>query len=184
MKINLKKLCQLSFAKGGIPDGGLRPIIWRILLDSLPLDPGQWDAALIKNFDTYELWKKELIIDLDKIRTIYAEDGLPEEVYKSDFNWAKKLYREMRIQEIRGKKKAHVGILDEKDGNLSSDEQKISSTKFRIIWQNYFRDQDLIEDIQKDVKRTRTELNYFKKPTNPEDLTKYGQEELAKRIDE
>jgi len=48
------------------------------------------------------------------------------------------------------------------------------------MWQTYFRDQDLLDEIQKDVRRTRTELNFFKIPTDPEQIEKYSKEEIAK----
>lgn len=41
-KINRKELCKTTF--NGIPDEirGLRPIIWRILLNYLPLNTSEW----------------------------------------------------------------------------------------------------------------------------------------------
>jgi hypothetical protein len=45
-KINLQILKSLSFR--GIPDDSkaLRPLIWRILLGYLPLDPSKWQSLL------------------------------------------------------------------------------------------------------------------------------------------
>lgn len=53
---------RLSF--NGITDEvkGLRPLIWRILLNYLPEDSSQWDDTLRSNKEAYEMWKDELII--------------------------------------------------------------------------------------------------------------------------
>ena len=53
---------RLSF--NGITDEvkGLRPLIWRILLNYLPEDSSLWDDTLRSNKEAYELWKDELII--------------------------------------------------------------------------------------------------------------------------
>lgn len=41
---------------------GLRPIIWKILLNYLPLDTEKWKDHINKSKDIYECWKDELII--------------------------------------------------------------------------------------------------------------------------
>jgi hypothetical protein len=33
----------------GVPEASLRPIVWRILMDSLPLEPSQWENQLDEN---------------------------------------------------------------------------------------------------------------------------------------
>ena len=40
---------------------GLRPLVWRILLNYLPLDATQWDDTLRLNHDNYNIYKDELI---------------------------------------------------------------------------------------------------------------------------
>ena len=41
-KIDYDEVCKLSFS--GIPDGvrGLRPIVWRVILGSFPLESAEW----------------------------------------------------------------------------------------------------------------------------------------------
>lgn len=49
----------------GVPNQevrGLRPLIWRISLGSLPLNTSQWTTKLEDNYQTYEDFKKELIV--------------------------------------------------------------------------------------------------------------------------
>lgn len=61
-EIDLTKLQQIAFS--GIPDTikGLRPLVWRIILNELPLKTAEWESTLNQNFSTYENFKKELII--------------------------------------------------------------------------------------------------------------------------
>ena len=62
-KIDYDRLRELSFH--GISDEikGLRPLIWRILLNYLPAnDTGGWDETLRQNKAIYEVWRDELII--------------------------------------------------------------------------------------------------------------------------
>jgi len=46
------------------------------------------------------------------------------------------------------------------------------------MWKNYFDDVEIWEEIEKDIKRTRSEIDYFGKAVNPE----YNTETYAKRL--
>lgn len=61
-EITLEDIQRLSFT--GIPEGfpGLRPIVWKLLLGSLPLKTADWRTQIEENFKTYEEFKKELIV--------------------------------------------------------------------------------------------------------------------------
>lgn len=62
-QIKFDKLRELSF--NGISDEikGLRPLIWRILLNYLPAeDSDQWEDILRQKKAVYEMWKDELIV--------------------------------------------------------------------------------------------------------------------------
>ena len=60
-QINRSELESLAFH--GITDEikGLRPLVWRLLLNYLPLDATQWDDTLRMNHDNYNIYKDELI---------------------------------------------------------------------------------------------------------------------------
>ena len=60
--IDISKLQSLTF--NGIPDEvkGLRPIVWRLLLNHLPMETSQWEKHMEQSLATYEVWKDELII--------------------------------------------------------------------------------------------------------------------------
>ena len=40
---------------------GLRPLVWRLLLNYLPLDATEWDDTLRSNHESYNIYKDELI---------------------------------------------------------------------------------------------------------------------------
>lgn len=61
-QIDRSKLEQL--ASFGITDEikGLRPLVWRILLNYLPGDASKWDDTLRSNKDIYGMYLDELIV--------------------------------------------------------------------------------------------------------------------------
>lgn len=62
-KIDFDRLKDLTFY--GISDEikGLRPLIWRILLNYLPPDDSdKWEDILRQKKAIYEMWKEELIV--------------------------------------------------------------------------------------------------------------------------
>jgi hypothetical protein len=60
--IDIQKLQAVTF--NGIPDEikGLRPLVWRILLNHFPLDTSQWEEHMLQSKKTYDSWKDELIM--------------------------------------------------------------------------------------------------------------------------
>lgn len=62
-EIDLKKVQKLCFT--GVPAHevkGLRPLIWRLIMSTLPTNTSQWTTKLEENYQTYEDFKKELIV--------------------------------------------------------------------------------------------------------------------------
>jgi len=52
------------------------------------------------------------------------------------------------------------------------------SAENQTMWKNYFDDVEIWEEIEKDIKRTRSEIDYFGKAVNPE----YNTAAHAKRL--
>ena len=47
----------------GIPmKKGVRPLFWRLILGALPSKTADWQKVVDENFNTYEDFKKELIV--------------------------------------------------------------------------------------------------------------------------
>jgi hypothetical protein len=61
-----------------------------------------------------------------------------------------------------------------KDSELEAEKKKYQtmidhplSTSQGSIWNTYFKDQEIWDEIEKDVKRTRTEMYYFQQALDP-----------------
>ena len=62
-KIDKHKLNLLTFS--GVPEAfnPLRTVVWRLLMDGLPYETSQWETTIAQNHETYENFKKELIVN-------------------------------------------------------------------------------------------------------------------------
>ena len=121
-EIDQKKLQTLFFT--GVPNQevkGLRPLVWRICLGSLPANTSQWTTQLEENYQTYEDFKKELIV-------------------------------KPKLKDEEAKKEREKQIMDHP-----------LSTAQSSVWNTFFKDQEIWDEIEKDVKRTRSELGYFQR---------------------
>ena len=97
----------------------LRPMVWRVICGSLPLDTSKWEETMEDNYRTYDGFKKELIV-------------------------------QPKLKDEEEKKKQMASIMD----------HPLSTSK-TSVWNTFFKDQELWDEIEKDVKRTRREMNYF-----------------------
>ena len=102
-------------------------------------------------------WYNEFVVTTKTIlEDVYQND---KELFDKDFKSAKAAFKQLRIDEIRNykdKKKLHE--LDNQQDIFNDIDEK-----YRQIWKKYFRDQDIYEEIEKDVRRTRSETKYFTK---------------------
>lgn len=131
----------------GLPDDipSMRSLIWKLLLDYLSLNVNEWEESI------------------DKKRAIYNE-------------MKKNIFGKLDIERL---KRAGNKKIPEAEKNLNSN--SISTTPNQVIkkknisdhplattgnskWKNYFDDLDLLEEIDKDVRRTRTNMHFFFMP--------------------
>lgn len=121
---------------------------------------------------TYKLWYSEFVISSNNLMTNeYKGD---KDKFKIDFVVAKKAFKKLRIDEIRNYR-------DKKKLNELNNEQEVFfeiEEKYRTIWRKYFRDQDILDEIEKDVRRTRSETGYFQKALNKIDHSDEEQQRL------
>lgn len=75
-----------------------------------------------------------------------------KEEFKKDYQTARAEHRLMRLTKIRG---------DQIDKDKLAE---IPKKRFENEWNNFFADNDLWDEIWKDVRRTRTEIGFFKLP--------------------
>ncbi|XP_077212251.1 ypt/Rab-GAP domain of gyp1p superfamily protein [Tasmannia lanceolata] len=139
--INMKELRRLAIQ--GLPDGaGIRPITWKLLLGYLPNNHELWRAELAKKRSQYELFKKELLFNPSEI-TRRMEKSVCNEKDKSRCEGS--------------------GLLPRSE--ITHGEHPLSLGK-TSVWNQFFQDTEIIEQIDRDVKRTHPDMHFFSGDTS------------------
>ncbi|KAF9606179.1 hypothetical protein IFM89_023634 [Coptis chinensis] len=134
--INLLELRRL--ASQGIPDGaGIRSTVWKLLLSYLPTDRGHWVAELARKRSQYKHFTDELLVN-------------PSEI-------TRKLETSTRLETDESKLE-DKGLLPRSE--IPQGEHPLSLGK-TSIWNQFFQDTEIIEQIDRDVKRTHPDLHFF-----------------------
>ncbi|XP_024985859.1 TBC1 domain family member 13 isoform X1 [Cynara cardunculus var. scolymus] len=134
--INIGELRQL--ASQGIPDGaGIRSTVWKLLLAYLPSDKGIWSSELAKKRSQYKQFKEELLMNPSEI-TRKLEDCTS-----------------LQNGEQTG---AGRGLLSRSE--IPHGEHPLSLGK-TSVWNRFFQDTEIIEQIDRDVKRTHPDVHFF-----------------------
>lgn len=134
--VNIRELRRL--AAQGIPDGaGIRSTVWKLLLGYLPCDRGLWSAELAKKRSQYKHFKEELLMNPSEItRRLEKSANLENDDSKSESS----------------------GMLSR--SKVTHEEHPLSLGK-TSIWNQFFQDTEIIEQIDRDVKRTHPDLHFF-----------------------
>ncbi|CAN1334436.1 TBC1 domain family member 13 [Linum perenne] len=131
--VNLKELRKI--ASQGLPDGaGIRSTVWKLLLGYLPPERSQWSSELAKKRPQYKNFKDELLMNPSEI-TRKLEKSIDED---------SKLENRCMLSR----------------SEINHDEHPLSLGK-TSIWNKYFQDSEIIEQIDRDVKRTHPDLHFF-----------------------
>ncbi|KAI3794946.1 hypothetical protein L1987_37587 [Smallanthus sonchifolius] len=134
--INLGELRQL--ASLGIPDAaGIRSTTWKLLLGYLPVDKRIWSAELSKKRSQYKHFKEDLLTNPSEITRKLEDSASPK---NGD-------------QIIMGR-----GLLAR--SKIPNGEHPLSLGN-TSIWNQYFQDSEIIEQIDRDVKRTHPDIQFF-----------------------
>ncbi|XVE84737.1 hypothetical protein DITRI_Ditri17bG0036900 [Diplodiscus trichospermus] len=148
--INMRELRRI--ASQGIPDGaGIRSTVWKLLLGYLPPDRGQWSSELAKKRSQYRHFKEELLMNPSEI-TRRLEKSV---VFDNDESKSESRGMLSRSQITHGEHPLSLG--------QSS------------IWNQFFQDSEIIEQIDRDVKRTHPDMHFF---SGDSQLAKSNQEAL------
>lgn len=137
-ELNLQVIRSLSF--NGIPDEikGLRSLCWRLLLNYLPKDKSKnWHTILEQNHSNYESFIKEFLVFTNKEKLNVNNS--------SKFN--------------DNNSSTSVSFICVKDHPLNKSKES--------DWNILFKDLDLWDEIEKDTKRTRSEISFFLDKTEP-----------------
>ncbi|KAL3634392.1 hypothetical protein CASFOL_021446 [Castilleja foliolosa] len=131
--INIGELRRL--ASQGIPDrAGIRATVWKLLLGYLPPDRSLWPSELVKKRSQYKHFKEELLMNPAEITRRLEKSSLENEFDSSE------------------------GFLSRSE--LTHGEHPLSLGK-SSIWNKFFQDSEIIEQIDRDVKRTHPDIPFF-----------------------
>ncbi|GLT28857.1 hypothetical protein SLA2020_037610 [Shorea laevis] len=134
--INMMELRRIALQ--GIPDGaGIRSTVWKLLLGYLPPDRGQWSSELAKKRSQYKHFKEELLMNPSEItRRLEKSVGCEKDESKSESS----------------------GMLSRSE--ISHGEHPLSLGQ-SSIWNQFFKDTEIMEQIDRDVKRTHPDMHFF-----------------------
>ncbi|KAF3337381.1 TBC1 domain family member 13 [Carex littledalei] len=134
--VDLDELRKL--ASEGIPDGaGIRSTVWKLLLGYLPMDRQSWREELEKRRTQYMAFKNEFLLE----NTSEVSRSV-EEASKS-------------VDEIVNNSSESL-----ERSNIALGEHPLSLGQ-SSIWNQFFQDSEMIEQIDRDVKRTHPDMNFF-----------------------
>ncbi|KAI3826636.1 hypothetical protein L1987_00686 [Smallanthus sonchifolius] len=129
--INMGELQRL--ASLGIPDGaGIRSTVWKLLLAYLPRDKGLWSSELAKKRSQYKNFKEDLLKN-------------PSEITR-------------KLEESTSQNGEDKGLLSRSE--IPEGEHPLSLGK-TSVWNQFFQDTEIIEQIDRDVKRTHPDMHFF-----------------------
>ncbi|KAJ7013650.1 hypothetical protein NC653_003333 [Populus alba x Populus x berolinensis] len=148
--INMGQLRRI--ASQGIPDGaGIRSTVWKLLLGYLAPDRSLWSSELAKKRSQYKHFKEELLMN-------------PSEI-------ARRLEKTAVLNNDNGKSESRC-VLSRSE--ITHGEHPLSLGK-SSVWNQFFQDSEIIEQIDRDVKRTHPDLHFF---SGDSSLAKSNQEAL------
>ncbi|CAK8578486.1 unnamed protein product [Lathyrus sativus] len=122
----------------GVPDSaGIRSTLWKLLLGYLPPDRGLWSSELAKKRSQYTQFKEEILMNPSEItRRMYnSTSGDAEDAAKRD-----------------------RALLSRSE--IPHDEHPLSLGK-TSVWNQFFQDTEIIDQIDRDVKRTHPDFHFF-----------------------
>ncbi|XP_042390756.1 TBC1 domain family member 13-like isoform X1 [Zingiber officinale] len=151
--INIEELRRL--ASQGIPDGaGIRSTIWKLLLGYLPRNRELWGQELDRKRVQYNDFREEFLVN-------------PSEVAR-------------RMEESCCQKNEELGSGGHgflTRSGITHDEHPLSLGK-TSVWNQFFKDAEIIEQIDRDVKRTHPDMQFF----NGDSSFAVSNQEVMRRI--
>ncbi|WOK93946.1 TBC1 domain family member 13-like [Canna indica] len=125
-----------SIACCGHLDGEFRSIVWKLLLGYLPAERDLWEEELLKNRLRYAELKRELLVNPSKI---LVEDEL--------------------LNSSRQCQENDAGGLLSRHGISNGDHPLCLGNG--SIWNQYFKDTEIVEQIDQDLRRTHQDISFF-----------------------
>nr|KAJ0220300.1 hypothetical protein LSAT_V11C200066180 [Lactuca sativa] len=147
--INIGELRQLCLL--GIPDAaGIRSTVWKLLLAYLPTDKGLWSSELAKKRAQYKQFKENLLMNPTSFSMILNVSVASQSEITRTF--------EVSASLKNGDLSEGKGLLER--SKIPHGEHPLSLGK-TSIWNQFFQDSEIIEQIDRDVKRTHPDIPFF-----------------------
>lgn len=146
--IDLERIRELS--KLGLPESS-RPMYWRILLGYLPCDRSAWEPFLKEKRKLYSEFHRDLIVN-------------PRLQQEAEEEEKRRKQREALDDDLNGEIREVV---------LNPLSDHPLSQKSESQWNKYFKDNEMIFEIEKDVQRTFPHLHFFQ-VVKPEEKNPQG----------
>ncbi|XP_039142616.1 TBC domain-containing protein C1952.17c-like [Dioscorea cayenensis subsp. rotundata] len=121
-----------KIAGSGQLDGEFRALVWKLLLGYLPPEKDDWERELAANRSRYAELKKELLIN-------------PSESCREE-------------DEKMSSSEQQVGLLCRHE--ISNGDHPLNMGK-TSIWCRYFKDAEILEQIDRDLPRTHPDMKFF-----------------------
>lgn len=148
--INIGELRRLVYQ--GIPDGArIRPTVWKLLLHYLPNDRSFWPHELENKRFQYKSFKEELLQN-------------PSEI-------TRKMDEHAKHEELNSESRALL-----QRSEISQGEHPLSLGP-TSVWNQFFQEAEIIEQIDRDVKRTHPGMQFF---SGDSYFAKINQESLSR----
>ncbi|MBA0585868.1 hypothetical protein Gorai_016629 [Gossypium raimondii] len=152
--VNFRELRRI--ASQGIPDGaGIRSTVWKLLLGYLPPDRLQWSSELAKKRSEYKQFKEELLMNPVSVFFTFFILGFLNVSVASQTEITRKL--EKSAVDDHSKSESS-GLLSR--SQVTHGEHPLSLGE-SSIWNQFFQDTEIIEQIDRDVKRTHPDMHFF-----------------------
>ncbi|OIW19195.1 hypothetical protein TanjilG_04938 [Lupinus angustifolius] len=134
--IDMRELRRLACQ--GIPDSpGIRSIVWKLLLGYLPPNHGLWSSELANKRSQYKQFKDDILMNPSEItRRMYNSTSCDTD----DAEWKSRT------------------ILSRSE--IPHGEHPLSLGK-TSVWNQFFQDTEIIDQIDRDVKRTHPDIHFF-----------------------
>lgn len=183
-KENLRKICF-----EGLPDDlpTLRSLIWKMNLSYIGMDVDKWETIITKKRAEYEDIKMAFMMKMEAERKLFHEfHQLKNSTEKKEELKCTNLDHSDHSEnlEISESAPAHrdKSFLDKFNLKLKTVKDRKPTEKELKTYIKY-TDKNLLEEIDKDVRRTHTDLNFFFMPSKLEDLKKLTNKEISEVVD-
>lgn len=155
--INKNELHEFVFHHGVPEKRHLRSLVWKLLLGYLSFHKDDWANDLRSARKNYEMYLRELTANP------YEKVILRNSASKSEDLSANPL----EMSTLLENEDDPLGI--RKRETVAPEEDPLACGNVKNEWTEFFKDEEIREEIEKDVKRTYSTLHFFQLPVHPDD---------------